>query len=602
MKQFKQKDIVVSTQTQKTNCYYAEIDINYISQNICTDLDWIYFEETLPGKGSYPSKNFRHATLEEIKAYEEKGPHVLSEMKTEEEDLTGRWIKALVDNPECTSYKKGEYAQILKKYDDDTYEVRLDDRLQFGASPSKKNIWELMPEGFSPVKEESTSETFVVGDWIVFNNTGGSLISLNNPIIGQAYQILSLNQPFKSEGDCNASLTGGKKVRLSSVSSYEKPGHYEAYFRRATPKEVLKVNKSIPEEMEQYVELIRDSSWGVKKGAICKIIRENECASNQWVLENIYIPNTQRYGINGDQFFCVKSSCIPSTKEAYEAQIVKDEKTMENVESCEYVELLANVFGFKVGDIAKVIKPHDTSSIMVFVPNRISDSCLAPNVVYQNSATKPSTKEAYDRQHFNTSESIVKAEYKIGDYVVCIGDENKSTCGSKAAGWEKNLCFVVKNITAHFSSLKILWEGKNTCGVYEDQVRMATQEEANECKIHGGLYTVKTKESQMDKWLKETKAKNMSLEDLTAYIEGGYTCPFKEIYSLLEGNGRDQKAEILYNKWYPEKIISTGKSDYVIGIDPYEQKEEKEILPIKHQAPVIMVKKKNTSKLIIINK
>lgn len=71
---------------------------------------------------------------------------------------------------------------------------------------------------------------------------------------------------------------------------------------------------------EQYVELITDSAWGVKKGAICKIIKENPNFNNQWILENIYIPNNQEHYTNYNWFFILKHQCKPSTKEAYEAQ------------------------------------------------------------------------------------------------------------------------------------------------------------------------------------------------------------------------------------------------------------------------------------------
>lgn len=67
-------------------------------------------------------------------------------------NLTGRYLKALVDNPEFTPYKKGEYVKILRKYESsESYDVILDE-LGNGATVSKKDIWELMPEGFEPNK------------------------------------------------------------------------------------------------------------------------------------------------------------------------------------------------------------------------------------------------------------------------------------------------------------------------------------------------------------------------------------------------------------------------------------------------------------------
>lgn len=77
------------------------------------------------------------------------------------------------------------------------------------------------------------------------------------------------------------------------------------------------------EEMPKYVKLIQDSAWKVPKGAVCKVIKENDICgnifSNQWLLENIYIPNNMN--CEGKyQFYIVKEDCIPATKEEYEAQ------------------------------------------------------------------------------------------------------------------------------------------------------------------------------------------------------------------------------------------------------------------------------------------
>ena len=78
-------------------------------------------------------------------------------------------------------------------------------------------------------------------------------------------------------------------------------------------------------------------------------------------------------------------------------------------ETPEYVELLEDSNGFKKGDIAKVIKIY-SSGYEVFVPNRISISDLNPNVWYIKSETKPSTKEAYEKQNIIPEKTeVVKA-------------------------------------------------------------------------------------------------------------------------------------------------------------------------------------------------
>lgn len=81
-----------------------------------------------------------------------------------EENLVGRYLKALVDSPESTNYKKGEFALIKQMYpNSNKCEVMLD-RLNFSASISKKAVWELMPEGFEP--DKSTDKIDLTGRYL----------------------------------------------------------------------------------------------------------------------------------------------------------------------------------------------------------------------------------------------------------------------------------------------------------------------------------------------------------------------------------------------------------------------------------------------------
>ena len=96
-------------------------------------------------------KNIRQATPEEIKAFES-GITNIKDMKKEEEDLVGRYLKALEDSPQNTGIKKDNFAKIT--YDNgDNYSI------DNGCGVSKVKLatdWELMPVGFNPpeVKEE----------------------------------------------------------------------------------------------------------------------------------------------------------------------------------------------------------------------------------------------------------------------------------------------------------------------------------------------------------------------------------------------------------------------------------------------------------------
>lgn len=56
-------------------------------------------------------------------------------------------------------------------------------------------------------------------------------------------------------------------------------------------------------------------------------------------------------------------------------------------------------------------------------------------------------------------------------------------------------------------------------------------------------------ESKLDKWLMETRAKNLSLEELRAFIGSGLFCPYDDVYKKLKGENPYEKAQILLNRW-----------------------------------------------------
>jgi len=57
------------------------------------------------------------------------------------------------------------------------------------------------------------------------------------------------------------------------------------------------------------------------------------------------------------------------------------------------------------------------------------------------------------------------------------------------------------------------------------------------------------KETELEKWLRETKAKNLSLEELEKIIGSSKVCDFNNVFQKLEGTLTRDKAKILYNQW-----------------------------------------------------
>ena len=144
MERINKSDIVVSKLDQHTETGLCFISKNYISKAEYMDNEHLWFKETISGHGAYFIKDFRLATDGECRLFEEKGPHILSD--TSSEDLAGRYIKALKSHPQSTNYEKGEYALIRKG----NFGLAILDRLHYSANPDQTDLWELMPEGFTP--------------------------------------------------------------------------------------------------------------------------------------------------------------------------------------------------------------------------------------------------------------------------------------------------------------------------------------------------------------------------------------------------------------------------------------------------------------------
>lgn len=236
--------------------------------------------------------------------------------------------------------------------------------------------------------------------------------------------------------------------RISSIFDY-KEGinvvHWELKDIRETSLEEIqqylpyghpdKIIENIPE----YVELIKDSIWGVNKGAICKVIRESEynVSKTQHILENIYIPNSQKFSENKNWFFILKTSCKPSTKEAYEAQ---NKLTYENLLSNEiYVGTWENNRCIFIKNLCCI------DSVNRFIKSK--DICNGNNITFKvatseekkwlNTCIKQDIFVKLEDLHLYNDEGnlIQKNMFKKGDYIVTLKININSNCA------KENYCF-----------------------------------------------------------------------------------------------------------------------------------------------------------------
>jgi hypothetical protein len=95
----------------------------------------------------------------------------------------------------------------------------------------------------------------------------------------------------------------------------------------------------------------------------------------------------------------------------------------------------------------------------------------------------------------------------------------------------------------------------------------------------------KMENKELETWLRETKAKNLSLEELNLLIANS-NITHEDIYYELKGDGIIQKAQILFNQWNnpaeespkvetePSKIIENKQLNTIILPSEIEFKEE----------------------------
>ena len=155
----------------------------------------------------------------------------------------------------------------------------------------------------------------------------------------------------------------------------------------------------------------------------------------------------------------------------------------------EYVEVTINYFGYKKGDICKVIEKEEDGDIIVYNPNRISYSRYTPNVCYVIKNTKPSTKEAYDKQQeeFKMKElleeankrhkKLIEAMYEPEEeFIEIAGYTAKFEDGKVSIGCYKDI--TLKDLKAMKKAIKVASKFGKDFTITEDSVIDNTEDSA----------------------------------------------------------------------------------------------------------------------------
>ena len=219
--------------------------------------------------------------------------------------------------------------------------------------------------------------------------------------------------------------------------------------------EVMPEGFTLPNNKSKYtvVECKSQAEWDFVSKKLGYIWHEEEFDYNGNNCINIERKSRDSYG-----FYKTCNSVIYT----FEGWCDVFKHTFDKFEGVKYVELTSNLSGYKTGDIAKIIKRGD--HFEVFVPNRVSSSSFKPNVLYIKDNLKPSTKEAYHKQHgvtlssssdmisFDVSGSMASSketaksdDFKIGDWVTfevdkCVGDLDYC----KTTAWDRDMTLLIE--------------------------------------------------------------------------------------------------------------------------------------------------------------
>lgn len=255
-----------------------------------------------------------------------------SEVKQESKSLVGRYLKALVNEPQSTTYKIGDIVLLTKDYRDGTY--LIEGKWTYTPNNKTSSHWILIPEGFTP---DSIKPQFEVDKWYKgeFNNKyikvsrfekcdGFNKIYYTELIKNGQFQIIS----DYWASDSLEEFALNNPVNLSEIQQYLPDGH---------PDKLVKTTEWIP-QVGDWIYLI-ESYGGLPVGTVAKI---NE--SQTYPLND---PNSNCFSISDYVGF----PCMPFKSYCRKAE--PHEIPVDRVEAM--VQSVIDQPKFKIGDKVKAI-------------------------------------------------------------------------------------------------------------------------------------------------------------------------------------------------------------------------------------------------------
>jgi hypothetical protein len=212
-----------------------------------------------------------------------------------EEDYTGRWIKALADNIQCTGVKAGEVIQIISK--PNTYRLDKTSSGCIGMSiqcPLNTSEWELLEQPKDDIK-------------LKFFPNSGAVLVLECDDLKEFKRYL-----FDSGRTCNEAVGNPKYLAWNETFFWYPSSTGKTNYKWIQLKHFIPASKVVP----GYVKCVQ-ALMHAKVGTVYPVVDEKHCLCEQG---NTYEWDSQEF--------------MNSTKQEYDAQISKDVSMIDIQKEC----------------------------------------------------------------------------------------------------------------------------------------------------------------------------------------------------------------------------------------------------------------------------
>jgi hypothetical protein len=219
-----------------------------------------------------------------------------------EEDYTGRWIKALADNIQCTGVKAGEVIKIISK--PNTYRLDKTSSGCIGMSiqcPLNTSEWELLETGVIDIRKDS--EKIEVKDDIKLSSfpSSGAVLVLECDDLKEFKRYL-----FDSGRTCNEAVGNPKYLAWNETFFWYPSSTGKTNYKWIQLKHFIPASKVVP----GYVKCVQ-ALMHAKVGTVYPVVDEKHCLCEQG---NTYEWDSQEF--------------MNSTKQEYDAQFLNEQDAL----------------------------------------------------------------------------------------------------------------------------------------------------------------------------------------------------------------------------------------------------------------------------------